>query len=124
LCCGGILFNLLSNASRHAEIADAAHAHLIDKHVFEFQVGMYKAQLLVEISHTTSNLAKHRTCVVQRESGTAIAFEDIVEGSGGTEKHEEEVGVGGLDEMEKREDVFVRKRFPYCGFIFQAVASL
>jgi hypothetical protein len=120
----GIVFNLLSNLSRHAEVADAAYAHLIDKDVFKFQVGMYKAHLFVEISDATNDLTKHGTGAVKWESGTTVAFEDVIEGTGGTEKHEEKVGVGGLDEVEKREDVFVRKRLPYCGFVFQAIVRL
>jgi hypothetical protein len=53
-----------------------------------------------------------------------ITFKDIVERAGGTEEHEEKVGVRGVRKVEKREDVFVRKRFPYSGFVFQAAASL
>jgi len=54
----------------------------------------------------------------------AIAFKDIVERASRTEEQEEKVGVGSAGEVKKRENVLVRKHFPYCGFVFQAVASL
>jgi hypothetical protein len=61
-----LFFNLLPNEARHAEVADATYAHFINEDIFEFQVGMDEAHLLVEVSNATNDLAEHRTGIVKR----------------------------------------------------------
>jgi hypothetical protein len=105
---GRILFELLTNAVCHTKVADATYTHLINKNVFKLQVGMDKAHLFVEISNTADNLAEQCTGVIMRECRTTVTFKDIVECTRRAKKHEEKVGVRGLDRVEERENVLVR----------------
>jgi hypothetical protein len=85
---------------------------------------MDKTHLFVEVANTTSHLAEHRTGVIVGECGTTVTFENIIESTGRTEKHEEKVGVRSVGEMETRQDVLVRERLPYGCFVFKAGTSL
>jgi hypothetical protein len=105
---GRILFELLTNPACHTKVADATYSHLVNKNVFEFQVGMDKAHLLVEVSNAAGNLAEKCTGVIMRECRTTVTFKDIVECARGAKKHEEKVGVMCLGRVEKRENVLVR----------------
>jgi hypothetical protein len=105
---GRILFEFLTNAARHTEVADATYAHLVNKNVFKFQVGMDKAHLLVEVSNTADNLAEQCTGVIMWECRTTVTFEDIVECASRAKKHEEKVGIRGVGKVEERENVLVR----------------
>jgi hypothetical protein len=99
---------LLHHAACHTEIGNATYTHLVDKNVFEFQVGMNKPHLLVEVSNAANNLAKQCTGVIKWEGGTAVTFKDVVEGACRAEKHEEKVGVRSVGKVEERENMFVR----------------
>jgi hypothetical protein len=102
------ILDILFKAARHTEIANATYTHLVNKNVFEFQVGMNKTHLLMQVSNAANNLAEQCTGVIKWKCGTSITFEDIVERACRAEKHEEKVGVRGMGEVEERENVFVR----------------
>jgi len=103
-----MLFGLLTNAARHAEIANATYTHLVDKNVLKFQVGMDETHLFVEVSNTADNLAEQCTGVIMGECRTTVTFKDIVEGARRAKKHEKKVGVRGVGKVEERENVLVR----------------
>jgi hypothetical protein len=104
---GRILFEFLTDAARHTKVADATYTHLVNKNVFKFQVAMDKAHLFVEVSNTAGNLAEQCTGVIVRECRTTVTFKDIVECARRAKKHEEKVGVRGLDRVKERKCVLV-----------------
>jgi hypothetical protein len=99
---GEILIDVLClfDATGHAEIADTAYAHLIDKDVLEFEIGMNESHLFVKITYTADDLAEHHASIVMRQCRTTIAFENVVESASRAEEHEEKIGVMGMDRVE------------------------
>lgn len=99
---GEILIDVffLSYGTGHAEVADTAYAHLIDKDVLELEICVNETHLLVKITYTTDDLAEHHACVVMGQCGTTVALENVVERASRTEKHEEKVSVRGVDRVE------------------------
>jgi hypothetical protein len=69
----------LSNGTGHTEVADTAYAHLIDKDVLEFEVGVNETHLLVEIAHTTDDLTEHHARVLMWQCRATVSLENVVE---------------------------------------------
>lgn len=65
----------------HAKITDSADTHFVNEHILKFHIPMNKKSNLVEIAETPYDLAKHHASIVLGQSGIAVPFENIKEGT-------------------------------------------
>jgi hypothetical protein len=104
----------------HAKISDFTDTHLVDKHVFQFNVSVDVAHCIVEVLKTSDDLPEHHAYVIVWEGRAAVALENIKHGASGTELGDEVIGVGSVIGFEKRENVFVMKWRPNLSFVIKA----
>jgi hypothetical protein len=110
----------LTNFTRHAKIGNFTNAHFVDQHVLQLDISMNVTHGM-DVLKTSDDLPEHHACVIGRESGAAVALEDIVQGAGGAILSDEVIGVGRVNGFEQRQDVFVMEWRPDLGLVIQAL---
>lgn len=93
----------------HSKIGNFADTHFIDQHILQLDISVDITHCIMEVLKTSHDLPKHHACIVMRKGGGTVAFENIKQGTSGTELSNEVIGVGGMFEFEKGKNVFVVK---------------
>jgi hypothetical protein len=63
----GIVIVHLANSTSQTKIRNSTNTHLVYKNILEFDIPVYIACDLVEVTYSSYNLSKHHAYIIMRE---------------------------------------------------------